>query len=141
MESQSIRVRFAPSPTGMLHVGNARTALFNWLFARRNGGKFVLRIEDTDLDRTKTNYEKQLLQELVWLGLNWDEGPSENDLSETGDVGPYRQSKRMDIYSTHTAQLLADGKAYRCFCTPEELEDERQLAVAAADPRSTDPVP
>jgi nondiscriminating glutamyl-tRNA synthetase len=135
MESQSIRVRFAPSPTGMLHVGNARTALFNWLFARRNGGKFVLRIEDTDLDRTKTNYEKQLLQELVWLGLNWDEGPSENDLSETGDVGPYRQSKRMDIYSTHTAQLLADGKAYRCFCTPEELEDERQLAVAEGRPQ------
>lgn len=135
MESQSIRVRFAPSPTGMLHVGNARTALFNWLFARRNGGKFVIRIEDTDLDRTKTNYEKHLLQELVWLGLNWDEGPNENDSSETGEVGPYRQSKRMETYATHTAQLLAEGKAYRCFCTPEELEEERQLAIAEGRPQ------
>lgn len=135
MESESIRVRFAPSPTGMLHVGNARTALYNWLFARRTGGKFVLRIEDTDLDRTKTNYEKHLLQELVWLGLNWDEGPNENDTGESGDVGPYRQSKRMDIYATHTAQLLAEGKAYRCFCTPEELEEERQLAIAERRPQ------
>ncbi|MBS1804615.1 MAG: glutamate--tRNA ligase [Acidobacteria bacterium] len=135
MESESIRVRFAPSPTGTLHVGNARTALYNWLFARRSGGKFVLRIEDTDLDRTKTNYEKQLLQELAWLGLNWDEGPNENDLGEAGDAGPYRQSKRMDIYATHTAQLLAEGKAYRCFCTPEELEEERQLAIAEGRPQ------
>ena len=135
MESESIRVRFAPSPTGMLHVGNARTALYNWLFARRSGGKFVLRIEDTDLDRTQTNYEKQLLQELAWLGLNWDEGPNENDSGEAGDAGPYRQSKRMDIYATHTAQLLAEGKAYRCFCTPEELEEERQLAIAERRPQ------
>jgi len=135
MESESIRVRFAPSPTGMLHVGNARTALYNWLFARRSGGKFVLRIEDTDLDRSKTNYEKQLLQEIAWLGLNWDEGPNENDNGETGEVGPYRQSKRIDIYATHTAQLLAEGKAYRCFCTPEELEEERQLAIAEHRPQ------
>jgi len=135
MESESIRVRFAPSPTGMLHVGNARTALYNWLFARRSGGKFVLRIEDTDLDRTQTNYEKQHLQELAWLGLNWDEGPNENDSGEAGDAGPYRQSKRMDIYATHTAQLLAEGKAYRCFCTPEELEEERQLAIAERRPQ------
>jgi nondiscriminating glutamyl-tRNA synthetase len=135
MESESIRVRFAPSPTGLLHVGNARTALYNWLFARRSGGKFVLRIEDTDLDRSKTNYEKQLFQDLNWLGLNWDEGPNENDLTEKGDVGPYRQSKRMEIYSTHTAQLLAEGKAYRCFCTPEELEEERQQAMADGRPQ------
>lgn len=135
MESGSVRVRFAPSPTGMLHVGNARTALYNWLFARRAGGSFVLRIEDTDLDRTKTNFEKQLLQELVWLGLNWDEGPNENDSRETGEFGPYRQSKRTEIYATHTAQLLAEGKAYRCFCSPEELEEERQLAIAEGRPQ------
>src|SRR3569833_2470546 len=110
MESESTRVRFAPSPTGVLHVGNARTALYNWLFARRTGGKLVLRIEDTDLDRSKTNYEKQLIQDLVWLGLSWDEGPNENDTNEKGEVGPYRQSKRMEIYSTHAAQLLAEGK-------------------------------
>jgi|KBSMisStandDraft_5_1062788.scaffolds.fasta_scaffold24681_5 nondiscriminating glutamyl-tRNA synthetase len=135
MESESIRVRFAPSPTGMLHVGNARTALYNWLFAKHAGGKFVLRIEDTDLDRSKTSQEKQLLQDLVWLGLNWDEGPNENDSGETGDVGPYRQSKRLDIYSTHTAQLLAEGKAYRCFCSQEELEEDRQLAIAERRPQ------
>jgi len=135
MESESIRVRFAPSPTGLLHVGNARTALYNWLFARHTGGKFVLRIEDLDLDRTKNSQEKQLIQDLVWLGLNWDEGPNENDLNEAGEVGPYRQSKRMEIYATHTAQLLADGKAYRCFCSPEDLEEERQQAIADGRPQ------
>jgi nondiscriminating glutamyl-tRNA synthetase len=134
MESESIRVRFAPSPTGLLHVGNARTALFNWLFARRNGGKFVLRIEDTDFERSKASYEKQLMQDLVWLGLDWDEGPNENDPGEKGDVGPYRQSKRLELYATHTAELLAEGKAYRCFCTPEELEEERQQALAEHRP-------
>jgi glutamyl-tRNA synthetase/nondiscriminating glutamyl-tRNA synthetase len=109
--------------------------LYNWLFARHSGGKFVLRIEDLDLDRSKSSQEKQLIQDLVWLGLNWDEGPNENDLSEAGDVGPYRQSKRMEIYSTHTAQLLAEGKAYRCFCTPEDLEEERQQAIADGRPQ------
>ncbi|HEY1581047.1 MAG TPA: glutamate--tRNA ligase [Terracidiphilus sp.] len=135
MDSDNIRVRFAPSPTGLLHVGNARTALFNWLFARHMGGKFILRIEDTDVERSKATYEKQLIQDLVWLGLNWDEGPNENDPGETGDFGPYRQSKRLDIYATHTAQLLAEGKAYRCFCTPEELEEERQQAIAEHRPQ------
>ncbi len=130
MDSETVRVRFAPSPTGLLHVGNARTALFNWLFARRMGGKFILRIEDTDLERSRSAYERQLIQDLIWLGLTWDEGPTENDTGEKGDFGPYRQSKRMDIYTTHTAQLLAEGKAYRCFCTPEELEAERQSAIA-----------
>lgn len=134
MASDSVRVRFAPSPTGLLHVGNARTALFNWLFARQTGGKLILRIEDTDVERSKATYEKQLIQDLVWLGLNWDEGPNENDPGETGYSGPYRQSKRLDIYSTHTAQLLAEGKAYRCFCTPEELEEERQQALAEHRP-------
>ena len=135
MDSETVRVRFAPSPTGLLHVGNARTALFNWLFARRMGGKFVLRIEDTDLERSRASYEKQLIQDLVWLGLTWDEGPNENDPGENGDFGPYRQSKRFDLYATHTAQLLAEGKAYRCFCTPEELETERQQAIAEQRPQ------
>jgi nondiscriminating glutamyl-tRNA synthetase len=130
MDSGTVRVRFAPSPTGLLHVGNARTALFNWLYARRTGGKLIVRIEDTDLERSKTSYEKQLIEDLVWLGLSWDEGPNENDSGENGEVGPYRQSKRLEIYSTHTAQLLAEGKAYRCFCTPEELEEERRRAIA-----------
>ncbi len=135
MDSETVRVRFAPSPTGLLHVGNARTALFNWLFARRMGGKLILRIEDTDLERSKESYEKQLIQDLLWLGINWDEGPNQIDSGETGEFGPYRQSKRFDIYSTHTAQLLAEGKAYRCFCTPEELEAERQQAIAENRPQ------
>jgi len=135
MESESIRVRFAPFPIGLLHVGNARTALFNWLFARSSGGKLILRVEDTDLERSQTSYERQLMQDLVWLGVNWDEGPNEGDLGETGDLGPYRQSKRLDIYATHTAQLLAEGNAYRCFCTPEELEEERQQAIADHRPQ------
>ncbi len=89
-----------------------------------------MRIEDTDLERSKSSYEKQLIEDLVWLGLSWDEGPNENDPGEKGEFGPYRQSKRLEIYSTHTAQLLAEGKAYRCFCTPEELEEERRQAIA-----------
>ncbi len=129
MDSGTIRVRFAPSPTGLLHVGNARTALFNWLFARRMGGKLVLRIEDTDSERSKAVYEKKLIADLVWFGLTWDEGPNENDPGETGEFGPYHQSKRIDIYSSHTAQLLAEGNAYRCFCTPEELDEERKRAI------------
>ncbi len=129
MHSETIRVRFAPSPTGLLHVGNTRTALFNWLFSRRMGGKLVLRIEDTDLERSNAIYEKKLIEDLVWLGLTWDEGPNENDPGETGESGPYHQSKRIDLYSSHTAQLLAEGKAYRCFCTPEELDEERRRAA------------
>jgi nondiscriminating glutamyl-tRNA synthetase len=134
MESGTIRVRFAPSPTGTLHVGNARTALFNWLFARSMNGKFVLRIEDTDLQRSKQSFEKQLLEDLVWLGLTWDEGPNESDPGEKGEFGPYHQSKRLDIYSQHTAQLLAEGKAYRCFCTQEELEADRTKAAVQSRP-------
>jgi len=135
MESGTIRVRFAPSPTGLLHVGNARTALFNWLYARKTGGKFIVRVEDTDLERSKSAYEKQLIDDLVWLGLSWDEGPNENDSGEKGEFGPYRQSKRLDIYSSQTAQLLAEGKAYRCFCTAEELEEERKQAIAQHRPQ------
>jgi glutamyl-tRNA synthetase/nondiscriminating glutamyl-tRNA synthetase len=135
MASGTIRVRFAPSPTSLLHVGNARTALINWLYARQTGGKFIVRIEDTDLERSKSMYEKQLIEDLVWLGLSWDEGPHESDPGEKGEVGPYRQSKRLEIYSSNIAQLLAEGKAYRCFCTPEELEEERNLAIAQGRPQ------
>ncbi len=117
------RVRFAPSPTGMLHVGNARTALYNWLFARHNGGEFILRIEDTDVERSEERFETQLIEDLRWLGLDWTEGPQIG-----GPYAPYRQSERLDVYRRHTEQLLAEGKAYRCFCTTEELEEARQLA-------------
>jgi glutamyl-tRNA synthetase len=124
------RVRFAPSPTGLLHVGNARTALYNWLFARRTGGIFLLRIEDTDLERSEARYETQLIEDLHWLGLDWDGGPGATNEPDTGDHGPYRQSERLPIYAEHTERLLAEGKAYRCFCTPEELEAERVQAAA-----------
>jgi len=120
----SPRVRFAPSPTGLLHVGNARTALYNWLFARHNRGTFLLRIEDTDVERSEVRFEAQLIEDLRWLGLDWTEGPLIG-----GPYAPYRQSERMEIYQQHTEQLLAEGKAYRCFCTTEELEQERQLAL------------
>jgi nondiscriminating glutamyl-tRNA synthetase len=119
------RVRFAPSPTGMLHVGNARTALYNWLFARHNGGEFVLRIEDTDVERSEARYETQLIEDLRWLGLDWSEGPETG-----GPYAPYRQSERLEIYRDHTERLLNQDKAYRCFCTAEELEQERQLALS-----------
>ena len=130
------RVRFAPSPTGLLHVGNARTALYNWLFARRSGGLFFLRIEDTDLERSEARFEDQLIEDLHWLGINWDAGPGAAQEEDTGDQGgPYRQSERLHIYAEHTERLLAEGKAYRCFCTPEELEAERALATANQQPQ------
>ncbi|MEJ2007561.1 MAG: glutamate--tRNA ligase [Acidobacteriota bacterium] len=122
----NIRVRFAPSPTGYVHVGNARTALFNWLFARHHGGVFVLRIEDTDVERSEQRYETQLLEDLKWFGLDWDEGPDRG-----GPFGPYRQSQRQDLYKQHSLQLVEQGRAYYCFCSPEQLEDERQKALEA----------
>ncbi|MCH8328751.1 MAG: glutamate--tRNA ligase, partial [Candidatus Marinimicrobia bacterium] len=115
-----IRVRFAPSPTGNLHVGGLRTALYNWLFARQNGGTFILRIEDTDQSRKVEGAEEQLLAALQWAGLDVDEGPTLG-----GDFGPYRQSQRLDIYASHAQQLLSSGSAYYCFCTPERLEQLR----------------
>ncbi len=136
MNEDTVRVRFAPSPTGLLHVGNARTALYNWLFARRHGGAFILRIEDTDRERSETQYEKQLIEDLRWLGLDWDEGPSgsaeADDIwsDERGRHGPYRQSERLKIYAKHTERLLTEGKAYPCFCAPEELDAERKAATA-----------
>ena len=120
-----IRVRFAPSPTGQLHVGNARTALFNWLFARHHDGAFVLRIEDTDVERSEARFETQLLEDLHWLGLDWDEGPD-----KPGALGPYRQSERLDLYKKYSIQLIDAGRAYFCFCTPEELEADRKAALA-----------
>ena len=121
-----MRVRFAPSPTGHLHVGNARTALFNWLLARGSGGTFVLRIEDTDTDRSTRASESAIHDDLRWLGLTWDEGPDVG-----GSHGPYRQSERLPIYAEHAQRLLARGAAYYCFCTPEELDGQRAAALAA----------
>ncbi|HEX4021961.1 MAG TPA: glutamate--tRNA ligase [Acidobacteriaceae bacterium] len=141
MASSKTRVRFAPSPTGLLHVGNARTALYNWLFAQRTGGDFLLRIEDTDVERSKPRFETQLLTDLHWLGLDWSEGPESGQPSlepgqpNDGPCGPYRQSERLEIYQHHTDQLLATGKAYRCFCTAEQLEVERQQAIAEQRPQ------
>ncbi len=126
MDMENIRVRFAPSPTGYVHVGNARTALFNWLFARHHGGKLVLRIEDTDLERSESRYETQLLEDLKWFGLDWDEGPDRG-----GPFGPYRQSERQELYTKYSQELIQQGHAYYCFCSPEQLEDERQQALKA----------
>ena len=142
MANEKIRVRFAPSPTGLLHVGNARTALYNWLFARRHGGVFILRIEDTDLERSQAQYEKQLIEDLHWLGLDWDEGPGGTAAAgsvwgdEHGAHGPYRQSERLNIYAKHTERLLKEGKAYACFCAPEELEAERKAAAMEHRPQA-----
>ncbi len=125
----SVRVRFAPSPTGHLHVGNVRTALYNWLFARQKSGAFILRIEDTDLDRSEKRYEEQLMEDLKWLGLAWDEG-----VDVGGDHGPYRQTDRFDLYARYADQLLSSGKAYYCFCSVEDLERDRQAQLAAGLP-------
>ncbi|KAL2479258.1 Glutamate--tRNA ligase [Forsythia ovata] len=121
--TNSVRVRFAPSPTGNLHVGGARTALFNYLFARSKGGKFVLRIEDTDIERSTKESEEAVLRDLSWLGLDWDEGPSVG-----GMYGPYRQSERNALYRQYADQLLQSGHVYRCFCTNEELEKMKEIA-------------
>src|SRR5438552_4981051 len=125
-----VRVRFAPSPTGHLHVGNARTALFNWLFARQKGGIYILRIEDTDIERSEAQFESQLIEDLQWLGLEWDEGPEFAEVESSGDYGPYRQSQRMAVYHEHAERLLGEHKAYLCFCTAEALESERKQALA-----------
>ncbi|MBP1634276.1 MAG: gltX1 2 [Acidobacteria bacterium] len=124
-----MRVRFAPSPTGHLHVGNARTALFNWLLARGGGGTFILRIEDTDRARSTAASEEAILEDLRWLGLAWDEGPDGG-----GARGPYRQSERLDLYRAHADRLIAEGRAYYCFCPEAQLEAERQAALGAGEP-------
>jgi glutamyl-tRNA synthetase len=121
------RVRFAPSPTGYLHVGGARTALFNWLFARRHGGVFVLRIEDTDVERSSQDMVEGILDGLRWLGLDWDEGPKID-----GPFAPYFQSQRLDTYRLTAERLVADGSAYYCYCTPDELKARRETAEAGS---------
>jgi nondiscriminating glutamyl-tRNA synthetase len=124
-----VRVRFAPSPTGQLHVGNARTALFNWLLARGQGGTFTLRIEDTDTERSTRASEMAILRDLRWLGLDWDEGPDVD-----GPHGPYRQSERLHLYQSYAAELMNASHAYYCFCSTAQLEAERQEALATGRP-------
>ncbi len=126
-----MRVRFAPSPTGYLHIGNVRTALFNYLLARKHQGKFILRIEDTDVERSKKEYEAGIIEDLHWLGLNWDEGPEKG-----GDFGPYRQSERLKFYQEFAEKLLKENKAYYCYCTREELEQRnKELLAKRESPR------
>lgn len=120
-EAKNIRVRFAPSPTGPLHVGGSRTALFNYLFAKHNNGKLILRIEDTDKERSEQRWTDEILDELKWLGIEWNEGP---DIG--GKFGPYKQTQRLDIYKKYLEKLLEEDKAYYCFCTEEDLEAKRQ---------------
>ncbi|MDN5293471.1 MAG: nondiscriminating glutamyl-tRNA synthetase [Eubacteriales bacterium] len=130
---ERVRVRFAPSPTGPLHIGGARSALFNWLLARKYNGTMVVRIEDTDLERSSPESEKNILDSLRWLGIDWDEG-----VEKGGPYGPYRQTERVEIYREYAQRLLAEGKAYYCYCTEEELEAERQALLARGEmPRYT----
>jgi nondiscriminating glutamyl-tRNA synthetase len=133
MTEGNVRVRFAPSPTGLLHVGNARTALFNFLFARQMKGSYILRLEDTDRERSTLEAEKTILEDLRWLGLDWDEGPD-----QPGKYGPYRQSERLEIYRRYASQLLDQGMAYRCYCTAEELEEKRKRFLAKGIPPKYD---
>jgi len=124
-----MRVRFAPSPTGALHVGNVRTAIFNWLLARGGGGTFVLRMEDTDVARSTRESEESMIDDLLWLGLDWDEGPDVG-----GAHGPYRDSERLHLYQSYASELLNAGAAYYCFCSAAKLEADRQAAVAEGRP-------
>jgi glutamyl-tRNA synthetase len=127
-----ITTRFAPSPTGELHLGNARTALFSWLFARHHGGRFVLRIEDTDTERSRESYTAALMDDLNWMGMSWDAGPSLDEGRATGEE--YRQSRRGAVYARHSATLDARGLTYPCYCTPLELELSRKAQLAAGRP-------
>jgi glutamyl-tRNA synthetase len=124
----SVRCRFAPAPSGSIHVGNARSALFSWLYARHQGGSFVLRVEDTDASRVTEEAYQGVLEDLRWLGLGWDEGPDVG-----GPHGPYRQSERLDIYREMTDRLLGSGAAYRCWCTADELEERRKAALSRGE--------
>ena len=153
--NKPVRTRFAPSPTGFFHIGSARTALFNWLFTRQNNGKFILRIEDTDVERSTLDFEKDIIDGIKWLGLDWDEGPqtqTNTDHTQTnaenlssnprgsassprmsaykGDYGPYRQSERLDIYEKYLRKLIEEEKAYYCFCSKEDLESDRQAMLS-----------
>ncbi len=124
-----MRVRFAPSPTGFLHVGNARTAVLNYLFKKKYNATYILRIEDTDMERSTKESEESILNDLTWLGIQWDEGPDCG-----GNFGPYRQSERFDIYHEYTEKLLSSGNAYHCYCTQEELDAQRKIAAEANKP-------
>jgi len=125
------RVRIAPSPTGPLHIGTARTALFNYLYARRHGGTFVLRLEDTDVARSTVGFEADILEQLHWLGITWDEGPDVAGGDDRGPFGPYRQMQRIESHTTAAADLLSRDLAYPCYCTPEELDADRKAQEAA----------
>ena len=127
--AEPVRVRYAPAPTGFLHVGGARTALYDWLYARHHGGRFVLRIEDTDRERSTEESVEALQEALRWLGIDWDEGPGVG-----GEFGPYRQTERLEHYREAAEKLLADGNAYRCWCTPDELDERRKAAQARGEP-------
>ena len=129
MTDSNIRVRIAPSPTGDPHVGTAYIGLINFIYARQRGGQFILRIEDTDRARFVATSEQMIFDALKWVGLTWDEGPDVG-----GPYGPYRQSERTQIYRDHAEILLENGTAYRCFCTPEELETSRKQQMAAKLP-------
>ncbi len=133
MDKNKVRVRFAPSPTGSLHIGGARTALFNWLFARHSGGDFILRIEDTDEVRSTEESTNCIYSSLRWLGLDWDEGPAKG-----GDYGPYTQMERLDFYKKFADELLSKNLAYRCYCSQEELADKRSRAMAESRPPKYD---
>src|SRR3954471_7909337 len=124
----SVRTRFAPSPTGYLHIGGVRTALFNWLFARRHGGQFLLRIDDTDAERNVAEALLPILDGFKWLGLDWDEGPTDDGRGSRGPCGSYFQSQRLERYQAAVKTLLEKGLAYRDFATPEELKAERETA-------------
>ncbi len=126
----TVRVRFAPSPSGYLHIGGARTALFSWLWARNQGGKFIVRVEDTDQDRSSIDSVRAILDAMKWLGLDWDEGPEVG-----GEFGPYFQSERKDIYKKYVEELISVGHAYRCYCTKEELDTER-ARLKAENPKA-----
>src|SRR5450631_4008698 len=128
-----IRVRIAPSPTGPLHLGTARTALFNFLFARHTGGTFIFRLEDTDHARSSDTFALDIIDGLHWLGIRWDEGPAVGDEPEQGDYGPYRQMQRMARYREAANRLLTEGKAYYCYCSAEELAAERGRQEAARE--------
>jgi glutamyl-tRNA synthetase len=131
---QQTRVRMAPSPTGPLHIGTARTSLYNFLTARHAGGTYVLRIEDTDVARSTAEFERDIIDNLHWLGISWDEGPQVAGGEDVGPHGPYRQSRRMDLYAREAQRLLEGGAAYRCWCTPEELDAVRRQQEAAKEP-------
>ena len=132
-DKEKVRVRYAPSPTGYPHVGNIRTALFNWLFARHHKGSFIVRIEDTDVARTVEGAVETILNGLRWLGMDWDEGPEVG-----GEYGPYFQSERLKLYQSAAKQLVEQGDAYYCYCTPQRLEEMRAEQIRLKQPPGYD---